>query len=281
MKKRIFPGKTKPLTDYKRRASFKGIFVALPDASIAERNRMGGFLCSDCIPLETDISDDEVEVWEEGSHGWTGPVICNDCKLSIPVYVDAQENETPPKDSKGNVVQVSFKDEAWAAYNRASELDEDPMTYDEAERLYREAVRLDPSFDSAWTNLGNVRHRRHDSIEAVECYKRAAQIAPSQVEAYYNIGCVYSETNSPSRSIPFYEKALNVCKKDDPVLADVHYRLAMALDETGNVFAARPHWQAYIDLNPSGEWVDQARQWLKSTEPKPRPKLISIRGGKS
>jgi hypothetical protein len=275
VKKKIFPGEAVAQTDKQRRASFKGIFVTLPD----------GFLCSECIPLETEISSSSVETWRECSHGWTGPVICNECQLSIPVYVDAREDEgppgTPPKDSKGNVVRASFKDEALVAYRRANELDEDPMTYDEAERLYREAIRLDPTFHDAWTNLGNVRHRRRDSIEAVECYKRAIEIDPSHVEGYYNIGCVYSETGSPSRSIAFYDKALSVVEKDDPILADVHYRLAMALDEIGSVEKARVHWQVYIDLKPDGEWVDAAREWLKSTEPRPRPKLIAIRGGRS
>lgn len=63
-----------------------GIFVANDD---------GTFYCSDCIPDDVDVSLDEVEVWEEGSHGWVGQPICRVCQLSIPVYVDGTEDGTP------------------------------------------------------------------------------------------------------------------------------------------------------------------------------------------
>lgn len=51
-----------------------------------------GALCDDCIPAElrARMGDDDVEVWEEGSGGWIAPVICKECKLSIPVYVDGE-----------------------------------------------------------------------------------------------------------------------------------------------------------------------------------------------
>ena len=61
-----------------------GLFIALSD---------GGFVCSDCMTLTEveSLSDIHVEVWEEGSHGWTGPCICARCKLSIPIYIDADD----------------------------------------------------------------------------------------------------------------------------------------------------------------------------------------------
>src|SRR3954468_1545117 len=46
---------------------------------------------------------------------------------------------------------------AYELYLRASQLDEDPATMDDAEALYREAVALDPWLAIAYTNLGNIR----------------------------------------------------------------------------------------------------------------------------
>ena len=65
------------------------IFVAHDD---------GSFTCSDCTPTSLDLGDPDVEVWEVGSRGWTGPVVCRDCKLSIEVYVDGRDetNDTSP-----------------------------------------------------------------------------------------------------------------------------------------------------------------------------------------
>jgi len=279
--KRLFPGETKPLTDRQRRARFKGIFVAL---SGTPADPAAGFLCSECVPLETDISSTEVEVWRECSHGWTGPVLCNDCHLSIPVYVDAHAEKTPPEDSKGNLISV-FREEdrqkALEAYNRAGELDTDPKTYEAAEELYRKAIRLDPEFSEAHTNLGNVLYRRNDPFGAVECYETAARIDPKQVEAYYNIGCVWADVGNPKRAIPFFKDAMQSCDPDDKIIADIYWHLARSLDEIGDVEAAHPLWIAYLRREPKGEWADMARRYLKNIDTKPaRPKLVAIRGGK-
>jgi hypothetical protein len=61
-----------------RQKQVEGIFVADPK----------GFLCHDCIPNELDLGLDTVEVWMEGSHGWTGPCVCRGCGYSIPVFVN-------------------------------------------------------------------------------------------------------------------------------------------------------------------------------------------------
>ena len=58
-----------------------GIFVANDD---------GTYFCSDCIPDTVDVSLDSVQVWEVGSHGWTGQPKCCVCHLSIEVYVDGE-----------------------------------------------------------------------------------------------------------------------------------------------------------------------------------------------
>jgi len=62
---------------------------------------------------------------------------------------------------------------AYELYLQASQLDEDPATMDGAERLYRRAVELDPWLTIAYTNLGNVRFRRHDLEGAEALYRKA------------------------------------------------------------------------------------------------------------
>jgi hypothetical protein len=62
------------------RGQRSGHFIATAD----------GFVCEDCFTPEElhTLGDEDVEVWEEGSHDWTGPVVCDRCKIQIPVYVD-------------------------------------------------------------------------------------------------------------------------------------------------------------------------------------------------
>jgi tetratricopeptide (TPR) repeat protein len=190
-----------------------------------------------------------------------------------------------PKDAP-NVVCVAFgtkdPERARELYNQADLIDTDPASYAQAEKLYREAIRLDPSLAVARTNLGNVRFRRGDGHEAAQCYQDALRIDSNQVEATYNLGVIHSEWGEPARSIPFYELALSICPPGDPMLADIHYNLALSLDEIGNVERARSHWKACSDLDPDSEWGRRAKRFFESTEPTVhKPHLVSIRGGRS
>jgi len=147
---------------------------------------------------------------------------------------------------------------AYELYLRASQLDEDPATMDEAERLYGEAIALDPWLAIAYTNLGNIRFRRHDAEGAEALYKRGLEIDPRQPEAQYNLGYVMLERGEPEASIPLFHGAIEA----DPKFSDAYFNLAMAYEQIGETQKARPFWKNYISLEPSGTWTEIARRHL-------------------
>jgi DNA-binding transcriptional MerR regulator len=147
---------------------------------------------------------------------------------------------------------------AYDLYAKASSLDEDPSTFDEAEALYKRAIYLDPRLAIAYTNLGNIRFRRGDEAGAQELYNKALEIDPRQPEAHYNIGYVHLERGDARQAIVFLEKAIQA----DPRFADAHFNLAMACEQVGERAKARPHWKRYLELEPTGTWADIARQHL-------------------
>jgi DNA-binding transcriptional MerR regulator len=147
---------------------------------------------------------------------------------------------------------------AYDLYAQASSLDENPATFDEAEALYRRAIRLDPSLAIAYTNLGNIRFRRGDDGAAIELYRRAIDIDPQQPEAHYNLGYVMLEKGDARGAVAFFERAL----ASDPRFADAHFNLAMAYEQLGERARARPHWKRYLELEPTGTWADIARDHL-------------------
>lgn len=155
-------------------------------------------------------------------------------------------------------VQTSRARTAYELYARASTLDEDPATFDEAEALYLRAVDLDPHLAIAYTNLGNVRFRRGDTAGAEELYRTALGIDDGQPEAHYNLGYVVLERGDPRSAVPLFEKAI----ERDPRFADAHFNLAMALEQISDRVRARSHWRRYLDLEPNGTWADIARQHL-------------------
>jgi tetratricopeptide (TPR) repeat protein len=147
---------------------------------------------------------------------------------------------------------------AYELYLRASQLDESPLTMDEAERLYTEAVKLDPWLSIAYTNLGNIHFRRHDAQGAEALYRKGLEIDPKQPEAQYNLGYVMLERGEPEVAIPYFLGAI----ASDPKFADAHFNLAMALEQVGDSARARPYWQKYVELEPKGTWTEIAKRHL-------------------
>jgi tetratricopeptide (TPR) repeat protein len=147
---------------------------------------------------------------------------------------------------------------AYDLYSKASALDEDPACFDEAEKLYRRAIELDPQLAIAYTNLGNIRFRRGDEKGAEEMYRRALEIDDRQPEAHYNLGYVLLERGDARRSVPYFQRALDA----DPRFADAHFNLAMAFEQIAERAKARPHWKRYLEIEPTGTWAEIAKQHL-------------------
>lgn len=153
------------------------------------------------------------------------------------------------------------KDRARMAYDlyvRASSLDEDPRTMSEAEELYRKAIELDPWLAIAYTNLGNIRFRKGDEAEAEQQYRRALAIDPKQPEAQYNLGYLMLERGKAAEAIPYFLGAIEA----DAGFADAYFNLAMAYEGIGDAARARPCWQKYLALEPTGTWAEIARRHL-------------------
>lgn len=147
---------------------------------------------------------------------------------------------------------------AYDLYLQASRLDEEPSTMGEAEALYAQAIQLDPWLGIAYTNLGNIRFRKHDVTEAEALYRKALSIDPRQPEAQYNLGYVMLERGEADAAVPLFKGAIEA----DPKFSDAHFNLAMAYEQLGEPSKARPYWKNYINLEPEGAWTEIARRHL-------------------
>jgi Flp pilus assembly protein TadD len=149
--------------------------------------------------------------------------------------------------------------QGYELYRRAAEIDEDPATMDEAERLYRRALELDPWLSIAYTNLGNIHYRRHDAAEAEALFRKALRLDPHQPEALYNLGHLRLEEGDAAAAIPLFVASLD----SDPEFADAHFNLGMALEQVGRADESLQHWHRYIELEPNGNWAEIARRHLR------------------
>lgn len=153
------------------------------------------------------------------------------------------------------------RDRARAAYElyvKASHLDEDPETMDDAEALYRKALGYDPWLAIVYTNLGNIRFRRGDGDQAEHLYRQALEIEPAQPEAQYNLGYMMLHRGGPEESIDYFNGAI----ASDPRFADAYFNLAMAYEQTARPEQARSCWRHYLEIEPTGTWAEIARKHL-------------------
>ena len=157
-------------------------------------------------------------------------------------------------------ISQSNENAAYDLYVAASKIDEYPEKYGQAARMYREAILLDPTLDIAYTNLGNIYHRRGHHEAALELYHRALVVNPRQPEALYNLG--YCAMDGDARAaVDYFRRAIDA----DPRFADAHFNLGQALHDLGDYASAVPCWKAYLDLDTNGPYADDARRMLRAS----------------
>ncbi len=143
-------------------------------------------------------------------------------------------------------------------FAEASALDDgDPDNRDAAAQGYRRALEADPYLIPALINLGNLHYGRDELVEAQALYERALLLAPDVYEAHFNLGNVYHDLGRFEMARTCYEDAVRL----NPGYADAHFYLAVTLEKMGRSAEAKPHWRAYQELAPNGEWIDLAREF--------------------
>jgi tetratricopeptide (TPR) repeat protein len=166
------------------------------------------------------------------------------------VLPQPEEQPLPPDAAHTNSAEEHFE--------RAATLDDqDPAQQEEAARLYRGVLEADPRCVPALVNLANIHHARGDLVEAEALYDRAIAIDAGVAEAHFNLGNLHYDLERLERACACYDRALAI----QPAFADAQFYLAVTLERLGRSDEARPHWRAYQNLAPDGEWAALAREF--------------------
>ena len=156
--------------------------------------------------------------------------------------------------------EVTRQDSALAEeyFRAASVLDDGSVaTRDEAAAAYRKALEFDPYLVAALINLANIHYSRDELVEAQALYERAIGLESEFFEAHFNLGNIYHDLGRFAEAQACYGEALRL----NPFYADAHFYLAVTFEKMGLSQEARPHWRAYQQLAPQGEWVELAREF--------------------
>ena len=171
---------------------------------------------------------------------------------------------------------------------------------DEAEKHFREALRIHPRFPEAEQNLGNILLGKNQFEEALIHYKKALEYRPNFERAYDSLGLLYAKQEKWPESIENFEKAialdplnggthfnlgsalLKSGKADDAIahyqkalqldanLPEAHYQLALVFGSRGKTEEVLAHLQEVVRLKP--DWIDPLGRlgWIWATDPNPK-----------
>lgn len=128
---------------------------------------------------------------------------------------------------------------------------------EKAAAAYRKALIIDPDLVPAIVNLANIHYARDELIEAQALYERAIGLENDCFEAHFNLGNILHDLGRFDRALVCYRDAVAL----NPAYADAHFYLAVTLEKTGHSPEAKPHWKAYRELAPEGEWIELAREF--------------------
>ena len=143
-------------------------------------------------------------------------------------------------------------------FRTGSALDDgDEGKREEAAAAYRRALELDPYLVAALINLANIHYSRDELVEAQALYERAINVEADFFEAHFNLGNIYHDLGRFAEAQSCYREALRL----NPNYADAHFYLAVTFEKMGMSHDARPHWRAYQQLAPHGEWVELAKEF--------------------
>ena len=139
-----------------------------------------------------------------------------------------------------------------------AELDDgDERDLEAAALAYRRAAMFDPHLVPALVNLANIHYERDELVEAEALYEKAIRIDTECFEAYFNLGNIHHDVARYTEAVSAYRDALAI----NPAYPEAHFYLAVTLEKLGRSVEARPHWKAYRDLAPDGEFVELAKEF--------------------
>ena len=161
-----------------------------------------------------------------------------------------------------SVVPLFSREHVAQIFRRASALDRGSDTRADAERLYREVTRLDPSHWLAWNNIGVLAYRRGDKAEALDAWGQALRANPSAAETHNNVGSLLQLEGKLSVARVYLDNAVRY----DPCMLEARINYALALQGLGELSRAAEQWRAALELGPSEDEASYAARQLALCE---------------
>jgi len=119
--------------------------------------------------------------------------------------------------------------------------------WEEAEQLYREVLRKNPTNVDAMRLLGNVTMQSGRIYQAERLFRRAAANAPDFVMAQIDLGCALKKQSRLEEAIEQFRLAIRL----EPNNVQAHQLLASTLSMAAQTYRAIEAYQKVLELQPT------------------------------
>ena len=119
--------------------------------------------------------------------------------------------------------------------------------YADAERAYLDALKIDPNYYDALSNLGDIYRMQGRPNDAEQMYTKAIAAGVPYANTYYNLGVVYTSQGRVQEAERPLQKAVEL----EPSSADAQYNLGWVYDKEGKVQEAEQAYTAALADKPS------------------------------
>ena len=113
-----------------------------------------------------------------------------------------------------------------------------------ARAAYERALAAEPARADARLNLGRLLHEAGELAQAERIYREAVRLGNRDPLLHFNLGVLLEDLQRKPEAMAAYAAAL----REDPDLADGHYNLALLYEESGRAQDAIRHMARYRKL---------------------------------
>lgn len=147
--------------------------------------------------------------------------------------------------------------------------------YDDAEKQFRAAIELQPQYLSARQNLALLYFRANRMAQATEAFDAVLRLDPQNVEA----SLMYAASLTKVERWADAAVVLGETAKQNPQIAPVHFRLAVAKAHAGDMPGAQKALQAgldLVDLRTAMLWLNRREMNIMRDQPEFQSKVAEI-----
>lgn len=167
-------------------------------------------------------------------------VISNEKKKEIIALYSANRLD----EAYSQITKITEKDRDFELWYLLANISQDKGSNSNAVFFLQKSIKLNPEFDKAHYNLGNIYLEEKRYNLAINEYKQAIKIKKDFAYYYYNMGCAYIGLKDYKYAKNAIEKAIKL-KSDE---ADFYYNLAFANRNLNNEKEMKTALESYNRL---------------------------------